>query len=203
MNILEKINVAKKALYAKGLNKSGRNDFSKYDYFELADFLPDLVALENQLGFICIISFNENAELCIMDTDQPESQIIFSSPMSTAALKGMHEVQNLGAVQTYLRRYLYVTAFEIVEHDALDGKTATPPATGKTAEKPPETISKAQIMELTKECMTAAGKADVKAIERLKGVYTNHGYKEAKDILAKDFEQIKKEFIDGALPFNL
>jgi hypothetical protein len=43
--------------------------------------------------------------------------------MSTAALKGCHEVQNLGAVQTYLRRYLWVAALEIVEHDALDATT--------------------------------------------------------------------------------
>jgi hypothetical protein len=32
-------------------------------------------------------------------------------------------VQNLGAVQTYIRRYLWVTAMEIVEHDALDATT--------------------------------------------------------------------------------
>jgi len=39
--------------------------------------------------------------------------IHINSPMSSAALKGCHEVQNLGAVQTYLRRYLWVTAMEI------------------------------------------------------------------------------------------
>jgi hypothetical protein len=43
--------------------------------------------------------------------------------MSSAALKGCHDVQNLGAVQTYLRRYLWTNAFEIVEHDALDATT--------------------------------------------------------------------------------
>ena len=40
--------------------------------------------------------------------------------MSTASLKGCHEVQNLGAVESYVRRYLYLTAFEIVESDCLD-----------------------------------------------------------------------------------
>ena len=43
--------------------------------------------------------------------------------MSEAALKGCHAVQNLGAVQTYLRRYLWTTALEIVEHDAIDATT--------------------------------------------------------------------------------
>jgi hypothetical protein len=32
-------------------------------------------------------------------------------------------VQNLGAVQTYLRRYLWTNCFELVEHDALDATT--------------------------------------------------------------------------------
>jgi len=45
--------------------------------------------------------------------------------MSSAALKGCHEVQNLGAVLSYLRRYLWQTAFEIVEHDALDATTGS------------------------------------------------------------------------------
>jgi hypothetical protein len=40
--------------------------------------------------------------------------------MAEANLKGCHPIQNLGAVETYTRRYLWVTAMEIVEHDALD-----------------------------------------------------------------------------------
>ena len=46
--------------------------------------------------------------------------VSLDSPMGSAALKGCHEVQNIGAVETYQRRYLWVTAMEIVEHDALD-----------------------------------------------------------------------------------
>ena len=40
--------------------------------------------------------------------------------MSTAQLKDCHEVQNVGAVNTYSKRYLYQNAFEIVEADVLD-----------------------------------------------------------------------------------
>ena len=40
--------------------------------------------------------------------------------MSEAQLKGCHPVQNLGAVETYIKRYLYQNCFEIVENDALD-----------------------------------------------------------------------------------
>jgi hypothetical protein len=44
--------------------------------------------------------------------------------MGSASLKGCHEVQNIGAVETYQRRYLYTTAMSIVESDALDATTA-------------------------------------------------------------------------------
>ena len=57
------------------------------------------------------------------NVDKPEEVIIVTSPMSEAALKGCHPVQNLGAVETYIRRYLWVAALEIVEHDALDATT--------------------------------------------------------------------------------
>ena len=50
-----------------------------------------------------------------------DGRIQFTSPMSNASLKGCHEVQNLGAVETYIKRYLYQNCFEIVEADALDG----------------------------------------------------------------------------------
>ena len=66
--------------------------------------------------------------------------------MSSAALKGCHEVQNLGAVQTYLRRYLWVTAMEIVEHDALDSSEPLKPEAKKpevkTVAKQPTTPMK-------------------------------------------------------------
>jgi hypothetical protein len=56
--------------------------------------------------------------------------------MSSAALKGCHDVQNLGAVQTYLRRYLWTNAFEIVEHDALDATTGGVEPAKKPEPKP-------------------------------------------------------------------
>jgi hypothetical protein len=74
------------------------------------------------------------AYLTIYDTDGGDFAT-FTSPMSSAALKGCHDVQNLGAVQTYLRRYLWTNAFEIVEHDALDATTGNQPA-AKVEPKP-------------------------------------------------------------------
>jgi hypothetical protein len=66
------------------------------------------------------VSYNtEYATLCITDTDDG-TVIVITSPMAEANLKGTHPIQNLGAVETYQRRYLWMTALEIVEHDILD-----------------------------------------------------------------------------------
>jgi hypothetical protein len=40
--------------------------------------------------------------------------------MAEANLKGAHPIQNLGAVLSYQRRYLWMAAMEIVEHDIID-----------------------------------------------------------------------------------
>ena len=60
--------------------------------------------------------------LSIVDMDGG-GEIVITSPFGSAALKGCHEVQNIGAVETYQRRYLYTAAMEVLEHDALDATT--------------------------------------------------------------------------------
>jgi hypothetical protein len=120
MSVYKKLQQARIALQGKKLTKSGKNKFAGYEYFELGDFLPTIQTICNDVGLCGVLSFNnEMAYLQINDVVDGTS-IMFTSPMSSAALKGCHDVQNLGAVQTYLRRYLWTNAFEIVEHDALD-----------------------------------------------------------------------------------
>ena len=120
MSVYKKLQEARILLQNTKLNKSGKNKFAGYEYFELGDFLPTIQTICNDVGLCGVLSFNnEMAYLQINDVVDGTS-IMFTSPMSSAALKGCHDVQNLGAVQTYLRRYLWTNAFEIVEHDALD-----------------------------------------------------------------------------------
>jgi hypothetical protein len=102
------------------LKKSGHNKFAGYSYFELGDFIPTINAIFNEVGLCGVVSYDADiASLTITDTDDG-TNIIITSPMADANLKGCHPIQNLGAVETYTRRYLWVTAMEIVEHDALD-----------------------------------------------------------------------------------
>lgn len=124
MNVYQKLNEARERFHAAPLKKSGLNKFAGYKYFELADFIIPALQIFKEVGLTSFIRFTDShAFMEIVNNEKPEEKIVMSSPMSTAALKGCHEVQNLGAVQTYIRRYLWVAALEIVEHDALDSTT--------------------------------------------------------------------------------
>ncbi len=121
MNIYQKLNAAREEFHSLALKKTGKNTFAGYEYFELGDFLIPAMNTMKKHGLCAYISFGTDiAEMRIVDADKPEDVITITSPMSEAALKGCHAVQNLGAVQTYLRRYLWVAAMEIVEHDEID-----------------------------------------------------------------------------------
>lgn len=139
MSVYKKLQDARIKLQRTKLSKSGKNKFAGYEYFELGDFLPAIQEICNEVGLCGVVNFNQDmAYLTIFDTET-EGAIVFSSPMSSADLKGCHAVQNLGAVQTYLRRYLWTNAFEIVEHDALDatlGSAQQPKAAPKSEPSP-------------------------------------------------------------------
>lgn len=143
--VYAKLQKARIKLQQSAIKKSGHNKFAGYQYFELGDFLPTINEIFNELGLCSVISFDkELATLRIIDTDNGGS-ITFTSPMADAHLKGCHPIQNMGATQTYSRRYLYVSALEIVEHDALDATT------GSEAPKSAKPITKDVFDNLTEE----------------------------------------------------
>ncbi len=176
MNVYQKLNNARLALQSLKLSKSGHNKFAGYTYFELGDFLPTIQTIFNDVGLCGTIQFGADlATLTVVNVDKPDEAIVFSSPMSEAALKGCHAVQNLGAVQTYIRRYLWVAAMEIVEHDALDASAGADekPVAKRPAfniEQHMKAIAAATDMESLKKAYMAAVKAannDKDAIESL------------------------------------
>lgn len=133
MTVHKKLMEARIKLQGMELKKSGHNKFAGYHYFELGDFLPTVQQIFFDIGLCGVISYDVDlARLCITDTEDGTTLVI-TSPMAEANLKGTHPIQNLGAVETYQRRYLWMTAMEIVEHDVLDATTgsAEPEKPGK------------------------------------------------------------------------
>ncbi len=157
-------------LQSAPLKKSGHNKFAGYQYFELGDFIPTINEIFNNLGLCGVVSYDsEIASLTITDTDD-NSNIVITSPMAEANLKGCHPIQNLGAVETYTRRYLWVTAMEIVEHDALDSsaplkddKVVITPTQGIADSLPPEEMQ--YLRELAMELMALDGKQGLEKME--------------------------------------
>jgi hypothetical protein len=118
------------------LEKTGHNKFAGYKYFELGDFLPPAQRIFNDLGLCGVISYAvDYATLSITDTEDG-SMIVITSPMATAQLKGAHDIQNLGACETYQRRYLWMTALEITESDPIDAADSLEPKPIKPIPKP-------------------------------------------------------------------
>jgi hypothetical protein len=160
MTVYAKLQQARVKLQGRKLTKSGKNKFAGYEYFELGDFLPSVQEICNEVGLCGVISFTDGmAYLNIYDTTSSDC-IVFSSPMGSIELKGSHNIQNLGAVQTYLRRYMWMAAFEIVEHDALDATTGS---VEKKPEPKPEPKPEAKSPEPKPRIVGAEGSWQINA----------------------------------------
>ena len=141
MSVHKKLMQARVKLQGTEMKKSGLNKFAGYSYFELGDFIPHIQTIFNDIGLCGVVSFDaSHATLCITDTEDG-SQIVVTSPMAEANLKGAHPIQNLGAVLSYQRRYLWMAALEIVEHDIIDAAPAAEPK----PEPKPEPVKKTPV----------------------------------------------------------
>ena len=121
MNIYEKMNVAKLSILKTNLKKSGENKFAGFKYYELADILPTIMQVCNDLQLFTSISFREDVALLqIVNIEEPTEHLEYLSPMKELQLKGCNAIQALGGTETYQRRYLYMTAFDIIENDMFD-----------------------------------------------------------------------------------
>ena len=126
-----------------------------------------------------MISFNnELATMTLINGDEPSEQITFTSPMRDLELKGTNAVQNLGGVQTYLTRYLYIQLLNIVEADVFDATS------GK--DNKDDVISEAQVKRLF---MIAKGKDT----DKVKEIVERNGFKHSKDITKSKYNAICEE----------
>jgi len=126
MNIYQKLQKARIALQNTALKKSGHNKFAGFKYFELSDLPPHINNIFDDLGLFSAFNIRDGlATLTVVDTDKPETMVSFTSPIADASVKGTTPVQSLGAVHTYLKRYLYLNALEIIENDTLDANVGT------------------------------------------------------------------------------
>ena len=166
MNLNESIiNIRVKLQNAK-LKKSGKNKFAGFDYFELSDFLPKLneLMLEEKINDRFYIK-DDYAVLEIQKEEEINIYqipfVMFETPLTFKKDKAgnfikdkndewvqvpsMQDIQYLGALNTYYKRYLYLNAFGITDGEVIDSmnndEVATPKKVAKATPKQIELIN--------------------------------------------------------------
>ena len=121
MTICEKLQKIKLELLESGLKKTGHNKFAGFIYYELGDFVPQIIELCDKYKCCTVFNFYESyAVLKIVDSEEPCSEITVESPIEKLEIRGSSAIQALGGVHTYMRRYLFMMMFDIVENDVFD-----------------------------------------------------------------------------------
>ena len=129
--------------------KSGYNIHSKFKYYQLEDFLPqvlelfgkyniyneyfidtDLEIVEEQINIVDEADIKQNktvikrpveyAYLYLKNLDNEDDEMIYRLKTAEASVYGASAIQNLGAKITYMKRYIYMSLLDIVEPDAVD-----------------------------------------------------------------------------------
>ena len=129
-NIYEKLQQARIDFLNSGCKKSGENKFAKFKYFELSDIIPVINPIMQKLKMTAIISFgSELATMELINFEDPKDTYKITSTLADAGTKGQIPIQSLGSQQTYIRRYLYLLAFDIIESDGIEKMSGSPDCT--------------------------------------------------------------------------
>lgn len=186
LNVWQKLLFVRKGFLEANVKKTGINRHLEFKYFELEDIVPTATKLACEYGLLFCTSFtNEEAKMDVIDIENPSSIITFTSPMreidsiesSKTGGKLTNAVQNLGSQETYQRRYLYMLALDITEHDTFDGETgemvkdedgAPVPAPKKRTKKVP--VSEEERAQIKKEVVDSDGAAEPLQVEAVKGL---------------------------------
>jgi hypothetical protein len=118
MSVFKQLQKARTMFLSADIKKSGKNKFAGYEYFELGDFIPSIHRIFNEVGLCGVVRFT--ADTASLTVYGDEGSIEFTSPMVFAENSKGQAIQNLGSTHTYMRRYLWLMAMEIVEHDSVD-----------------------------------------------------------------------------------
>lgn len=153
MNLNESIINIRVELQNSNLKMSGKNTHAGFTYFELADFLPKLNELMLKYSVNDQLTIGkEYAELTLLKDDEKQTYTIpffmFDVPLTKTGLPMMQQIQYLGALNTYCKRYLYLNAFGITDGEVIDALNQSEIIPSKQEIK--EYISKEQATGLNK-----------------------------------------------------
>lgn len=128
--------------------KSAKNSHFRNTYFVLKDILPPVTKIFNKLGLYSHFNlYKDHGALVIVDLDSGE-RVKYKLPIQNIA--NNFTMQNIGAINTYTKRYLYMNALEIEENEDVierDNNDETPLV-------PKEKLSKEELVKNLSEVLT-------------------------------------------------
>lgn len=123
-NLRQKLQEARILLKDKKIKPSGYNDFTKSAYFSLADILPSITEVCDEVGICTLFTYsNEITTLKIYDMETDEIIEVTSPTVETeikiskAGKEISNKMQALAGNQTSQRRMLLLSTFDIVSED--------------------------------------------------------------------------------------
>lgn len=146
--------------------KSGYNVHNKFKYYQLEDFLPQILEAFSRYNIYNEYSIDtdleiveertdfdgdgtphksvtkrpvEYAYLYLKNLDNEDDEMVYRLKTAEASVYGAAAIQNLGAKITYMKRYIYMSLLDIVEPDAVDSAPQ-----GETQTVPQNTIQAPQ-----------------------------------------------------------
>lgn len=173
LNIFQKLFNARIKLSKEKIEKTGVNPHQRFKYFELEDIVPAITKVLQEQKLLDVFTFPTpiKAVLKIINIDNPEEVIEYEAPMKDFndvpyGNAPQNVVQYIGAEITYMRRYLYLTAMNLIENDLIDGDAIPKEAPKKS--KAPATVEKRE--EIVENLTKVEDQADKLQLEGLKRV---------------------------------
>ncbi len=131
-NVLSKLATARVFIKSHPVKKDGRNDFSKYDYFtpEIVSKLVNDACVEANI--ICVFNLKQDTigyygEVITTDLDSGE-QLVTEMRTAKPEIKATNETQQMGGMNTYAKRYAFMSLFDIedntIDFDSQDNSKA-------------------------------------------------------------------------------
>jgi len=191
LSIYEKLAKIKSEILETGIGKSGINSHAEFDYFELFDIIPIVDSICSKYRALYLATFPEGKAVGrLIDLDDPIHEITIEFSSTNIAEPGkfrMNEVQALGASLTYMRRYLYLVMFDIIDKEKYDADSLPSKTNEDVSESKKPTIPKtAEERKDIKETLTATtSNADEMQINALKAAL----------IKLREIDETKEEFI--------
>ena len=205
-NVYGKLLEARKRFLEAGIKKEGVNRYAGFKYFRLDEIIPVKQAIFRDLGLADVITFgNEVATLTIFNVDNPEECIEFMSQLAPDESMIKNPIQKVGAIQTYVRRYLYLLALDIIESDGIEETTDKPvdedgkpakteakksnrPATTKEREE-----TKGELINQDGEFTKTQRTAIVNGLKKLRARYMNEDKVVTDEALEAKYDPFVKE----------